>query len=198
MRRSFKALSALSAAGCAAVTAGTLRAQESSVPVGAGPVVLGPITVTGERVERTVAETPSSVVVVTGEELEGSPARDSVEEVLERIPNITSEGTGNEAPTIRGVNSTGVLSGADAFLGGSRPRSTITVDGRPLSFNEYIFGTTSIFDLERVEVFRGPQTTAQGVNSIAGAVYVTTADPTFEPVTFLPRFGPLRAGIFRP
>jgi iron complex outermembrane recepter protein len=30
-------------------------------------------------------------------------------------------------------------------------------------------------------VFRGPQTTAQGVNSIAGAVYVTTRDPTYEP-----------------
>lgn len=163
----------LAAAALAAIPA---QAQE-----GDGPIVLGPITVTGERIERTVAETPSSVVVVTGEELDNTPARNTVEEVLERIPNITSTGASGNAPTIRGVDSTGVLQGADAFLGGARPRSTVTLDGRPLNANEFVYGATSVFDLERIEVFRGPQTTAQGVNSIAGAIYVTTADPTFEP-----------------
>lgn len=128
------------ALGLAAALAGfPAQAQE-----GGAPVVLGPITVTGERVERTVAETPSSVVVVTGEELEDTPAREIVEEVLERIPNITATGGTNEAPAIRGVNTTGVLSGADAFLGGSRPRSTVTLDGRPLSANEYIFDSYEV------------------------------------------------------
>lgn len=139
------------------------------------------IVVSGERVERTVADTPSSVSVFTDETLEKTPSVESTEELLQRVPNVTSIGTQNEAPTIRGVDTTGVLSDADAFFGGSRPRATIAVDGRPLSFNEYVFGATSLFDLRRVEVFRGPQTTAQGANSIAGAIYLVTEDPTFEP-----------------
>ncbi len=142
---------------------------------------LAPITVTGERVERSVFETSSSVAVVRGEDIERTPSIDNVGDILERIPNITSSGQQNQAPAIRGVDTTGPLSSEDAFAGGALPRATVTVDGRPVSFNEYVFGATSAFDLERVEVFRGPQTTAQGENSIAGAIYVVTKDPTFEP-----------------
>lgn len=146
-----------------------------------GPLRLNPLIVTGERVERTVFETSSSVVVVPGAEIEQTPAFTDVEDVLDFVPNIVTGGTSNNGPTIRGLDSTGVLSNANAFFGGTRPRATITVDGRPLSFNEFIYGETSVWDLERVEVFRGPQSSAQGVNSIAGATYVVTADPTFEP-----------------
>ncbi len=146
-----------------------------------GPARLNPLIVTGERIERTVFETPSSVVVVTGEELEDTPAFNDVDNVLDFIPNIVGGGTSGDGPTIRGIDTTGELIGANGFLGGARPRATITVDGRPLSYNEFIYGETSVWDLERLEVFRGPQTSAQGVNSIAGAIYVVTADPTFEP-----------------
>lgn len=146
-----------------------------------GPIRLAPITVTGERVERTVFDTPSSVVVVPGAEIEETPVFNEVDDILDFVPNIVTAGTPGNAPAIRGLDTTGELVGADAFLGGARPRATITLDGRPLSYNEFIYGQTSVWDLERVEVFRGPQTSAQGVNSIAGAVYVVTADPTFEP-----------------
>ena len=146
-----------------------------------GPLRLNPLIVTGERAERTVFETPSSVVVVTGEEIEQTPAFNDVDNVLDFVPNIVGGGTSGDGPTIRGVDTTGELIGANGFLGGARPRATITVDGRPLSYSEFIYGETSVWDLERLEVFRGPQTSAQGVNSIAGAIYVVTADPTFEP-----------------
>lgn len=142
---------------------------------------LGPVTVTGERIERTVLDTPTSVAVVTGEEIERTPAFNDVEDVLDAVPNIVTGGTSFNGATIRGIDTTGLLSAGTAFFGGARPRASITVDGRPLGFNEFIYGETSVWDLERVEVFRGPQTSAQGVNSIAGATYVVTADPTFEP-----------------
>lgn len=102
------------------------------VPQSDGPVVLEMLTVTGERVERTVAETPSSVAVFSGGELERTPSIDNVEDALERVPNITALGTQNEAPSIRGINTTGVLSGADSFLGGARPRATITLSAHPV------------------------------------------------------------------
>ena len=162
-------------------SADTVTLERAVAEPESGPLRLNPLIVTGERAERTVFETPSSVVVVTGEEIEETPAFNDVENVLDFVPNIVTGGISNDGPTIRGLDSTGVLSNANAFFGGTRPRATITVDGRPLSFNEFIYGEASVWDLERVEVFRGPQSSAQGVNSIAGATYVVTADPTFEP-----------------
>jgi outer membrane receptor protein involved in Fe transport len=48
-----------------------------------------------------------------------------------------------------------------------------------VTFNEYISGAGSLWDVERIEVFRSPQTTTQGRNSIAGGIFVTTRDPGF-------------------
>lgn len=141
---------------------------------------LAPVVVTGERTERTLFDTASSASVITGEELDNMPGIGDVDELLNYIPNVDMGGHSNEGPTIRGIKAGGPLSGVYSFYGGSRPRATITVDGRALSASEFIFGTTSLWDVSRVEVFRGPQTTTQGVNSIAGAIHVVTEDPTME------------------
>jgi iron complex outermembrane receptor protein len=138
------------------------------------------IIVTGERIARTVQETASSVNVVTGDELRDRAGADTINEVLSLAPNVQTAGAQNNGPTIRGQNTTGVLSGVNAFFGGSRPRTTILVDGRPLSFNEFIFGETGAWDVEQVEIFLGPQTTSQGPNSIAGIINVRTNAPTYE------------------
>ena len=50
-----------------------------------------------------------------------------------------------------------------------------------MTYNEFVFGAFPVWDVNRVEVFRSPQTTTQGQNSIAGAIFVNTNDPTFEP-----------------
>ncbi len=54
------------------------------------------------------------------------------------------------------------------------------MDGHYLNYNEYYYGGTSIWDVNNIEVFRGPQTTSQGANAIAGTIIVNTNDPTFE------------------
>jgi outer membrane receptor protein involved in Fe transport len=137
------------------------------------------IVVTGERIARTVQQTASSVVVTTGDDLDDRAGADTINDVLAFAPNVSAAGAQNNGPTIRGQNTTGVLSGVDAFLGGSRPRTTILLDGRPLSFNEFIFGETGSWDIAQIEVFLGPQTTSQGPNSIAGIINVRTNDPVF-------------------
>ena len=144
------------------------------------PIDLGTLVLRGERVERSVFDTPASVFALGKEDIEDRPQTADVKEVLEDVPNELTLGSSNEAPTIRGQQTLGPLSGGLATLSGSLPRGTITIDGRPLSFNEYVFGATSVWDIESVEVFRGPQTTSQGANSIAGAIYVRTNDPVFE------------------
>ncbi|MEA1072977.1 TonB-dependent receptor [Sphingomonas sp. LY160] len=147
-------------------------------PVEAGAPV-EEIVVTGERVPRSLRETASSVAVITAGEIEARPA-DRVDQLLASIPNV-QPGSGTEGPAIRGQDSTGVVRELFAFLGGTRPRATLTVDGRAVTFNEYISGAASLWDVERIEVFRSPQTTTQGRNSIAGGIFVNTNDPSDTP-----------------
>ena len=137
------------------------------------------IVVSGERLTRTLSDTASSVMAVTGEGLELLSGADRIEQVLALAPNVHM-GSGSEGPAIRGQDSTGVLRDLPGFLGGARPRATLQVDGRAVSFNEFIFGAAPLWDVRQVEVYRSPQTTTQGRNSIAGAMFVETHDPTYE------------------
>ena len=150
--------------------------QPAAVPEpAADPEHREQIVITGERVPRSIKGTASSVVVTTAREIEAQ-AVDRVDQVLATIPNVQF-GSGTEGPTIRGQDSTGVVRELFAFLGGTRPRATLTVDGRAVTYSEFINGAASIWDVERVEIFRSPQTTTQGRNSIAGAIFVHTNDP---------------------
>jgi outer membrane receptor protein involved in Fe transport len=136
------------------------------------------IVVTGERLPRRLRDTPSSVVVVSQEQIEAN-GDDRVDQLLAAVPNI-QPGSGEEGPAIRGQDSTGLLRNLFAFLGGTRPRVTLQVDGRAVSYYEYVSGSSPTWDVGRVEIFRSPQTTTQGRNSIAGAIFVETLDPTFD------------------
>jgi iron complex outermembrane receptor protein len=137
------------------------------------------IIVTGERVKRSLRETQSSVSVATQRDIEAASA-DRVKQVLALIPNVQI-GSGSEGPAIRGLDTTGALQGLPAFLGGNRPRTTLIVDGRRDTYHEFVFGAAPAWDVDRIEVFRSPQTTTQGQNSIAGAIFVYTNEPTFVP-----------------
>lgn len=134
------------------------------------------IIVTGERSGQPARISASSLVVRTSADLAVRPAFDRVDQLLAEIPNVQmgSQGTG---PTIRGQDTTGALRDLSAFLGGNRPRTTLVVDGRAVSYNEFVFGSQSLWDVARVEIYRTPQSTTQGRNSIAGAIFVTTEDP---------------------
>lgn len=140
----------------------------------------GPIVVTGERSDRSERETASSLFVFTADDMETEAGADRIDQLLEQIPNITL-GTTSLGPTIRGQNTTGVLQDLPAFLGGTRPRMTLQVDGRAVGFNEFIYAAAPLWDVSQVEIYRSPQSTTQGRNSIAGAIFVETEDPTFHP-----------------
>lgn len=137
------------------------------------------IVVTGERTSRSKYDTASSVVIETGASIDAQAIPDRIEQLLQMVPNVQL-GSGGEGPTIRGQDSTGVVRDLPAFLSGTRPRTTIRIDGRSATYYELAFGLTSIWDVNQVEVFRSPQTTTQGRNSIGGAIFVETAEPTFD------------------
>jgi iron complex outermembrane recepter protein len=145
-----------------------------------GPITLGPVMITGEKVERSLRDTATSVTVLGAEEIEERPRITSTNDALARVPNLTTTGTNNLAPAVRGVDGTGPAQGADAFFAGTRPRLNVQIDGRPASYNEVVFGDVSLWDVEQVEVLRGPQSQLQGRNAIAGTVVVKTKDPTYD------------------
>jgi outer membrane receptor protein involved in Fe transport len=146
----------------------------------AAAVSLEAVTVTAGKVGRSLKDTAASIVVLDAQALDERGLHDS-NEVLAHIPNVTSAGQSNLAPAVRGIDGTGSAQGADAFFAGSRARLSVQVDGRPASYNEVVFGNASLWDVRQVEMLRGPHSTLQGRNAMAGTLAIQTRDPTWAP-----------------
>ncbi|WP_426577069.1 TonB-dependent receptor [Xenorhabdus stockiae] len=138
------------------------------------------ITVTGEKTARSLQRTASSVTVISRQEIRNKPEATTIGGMLQGTPNVLYT-SNTEAPSIRGIETNGPLVGGNTFLSKPIPRATTSVDGRYISAAEFSLGRGPIWDVNSIEVFRGPQTTTQGANSIAGAIIIKTNDPTFTP-----------------
>ncbi len=96
----------------------------------------------------------------------------TLEELQVIAPGITITNDFNLAKVfIRGV-------GLNASVSGTDPAVALHVDGVVISRPEAQLG--SLFDLQRVEVLRGPQGTLYGRNSTGGSINLVTAKPTSE------------------
>jgi len=136
---------------------------------------LDTIVVTGERLGGTLAENTSSVTVFT-EEADNGEDR-TYYDLLDRVPNVLNAPSG--VPHIRGVDGRGPGEGFLTFMTGATPRVNTTVDGVSESWTGEAFGKAGLWDTEQIEIYKGPQSTNQGRNSISGAVVIKTKDPTF-------------------
>lgn len=124
------------------------------------------VVVTGEKLGRTADETVTSVAIREGWQIDRTAAS-SVEDVIGTMANV---GTVREL-TIRGISVFGPTDGDGTTI-------TVSVDGvAQESWTTRVDGL-SVWDLERIEVLRGPQSTNQGRSALAGAVVVRTLDPT--------------------
>ena len=133
------------------------------------------IVVTGQKLGQSVQDTPSSVVVVSGEDLDQSSYRD-VEDFLRSVPNVVFT-SGGQLPTVRGIDGNGVALGGTGAVSGGRPRLSTYVDGVPRSFSFLPNGVPVTWDIGQLEFYRGAQSTTLGRNAIAGAIVVQTSDP---------------------
>ncbi len=144
------------------------------------PIVLEPLMISGDLIGRSWLETGTSVEVLNEKDLENRAGQNSVRDILENATNVTMPiGTG-KGPTIRGIDGTGAAENANAFFAGSRARVGLNIDGRPANYNEIVFGNSALWDVERVELLRGPQSTLVGRNAIAGTLTIKTNDPVFD------------------
>ena len=103
------------------------------------------IVVTGERGSRTVFQTGTSHNVFTAPDIDRSGHKLSATDLLKQTVNTVDLGSGNDLPTVRGVDGSGPAVGAVAFFAGTRPRLNLSIDGRSATYNEYAFGTQSLW-----------------------------------------------------
>ena len=128
------------------------------------------IIVKGEFRETALDALPASVAVVRGEAVDDRAAR-HIEEILGLIANVNLAGGSARSRffQIRGIGERGQF--AEPF----NPSVGVLVDGVDLSTAA---NAATLFDVEQVEVFRGPQGTRYGANALAGLVNVRTNAPT--------------------
>jgi iron complex outermembrane receptor protein len=128
----------------------------------------GAIVVTARRRAETLKDVPIAVTAITGAQLAKSGAID-ITDVAQSAPNVTlevSRGTNSTLSAfIRGVGQQDPVAGFEQGVG-------IYLDD--VYLNRPQGAVMDIYDVERIEVLRGPQGTLYGRNTIGGAVkYVT-------------------------
>lgn len=155
---------------------GGAGAMAQATPSGA--IVLDEITVQGEKVARDSFRTYTSVGVVTGQQISDYNIPD-LQRSFDMLANVRQfkTGDGSNGFVIRGLNSEGVT----APSGSSAPLISVIVDGAIQSTEATRRGARGIWDVDQIEVLRGPQSTIQGRNALAGAVVIKTNDPTYTP-----------------
>ena len=139
------------------------------------PVALGEITVTAQKREEDIQDVPVSVSILRSGDLEViTTGGADVRALSGRVPSLIMESSfGRAFPRfyIRGLGNT------DFDLNASQPVSMV-VDEVVLE-NPVVKGMP-LFDLDRVEVLRGPQGTLFGRNTPAGIVKFETVKPSQE------------------
>jgi iron complex outermembrane receptor protein len=127
------------------------------------------IIVTANKREQSVNDVPMSITAVTGEKLAQGGIND-VASLTSLVPGFTFTKTHDSIPvlSIRGV---GYYDNNPA----ATPAVSVYVDEVPLPFP--IMSQGALFDLERVEVLKGPQGTLFGQNSTGGALNFIAAKP---------------------
>lgn len=136
---------------------------------------LGDIVVTAERRTENVQQVPISVGVVGGDQFRTfQAAGDDILALSGRVPGLYAETTtGRIFPRfyIRG------LGNIDFYLGASQPVSIIQDD---VVLEHVVLKSNPVYDLDQVEVLRGPQGSLFGRNTTAGIIKIDTLKPATD------------------
>jgi iron complex outermembrane recepter protein len=157
----FNQLLRCSVAVASIATSGVAFAQDAPESEGAGGIE--EIVVTAQKRTEAVQDVPIAISAFTAETIERQGLDDALDLQLQ-VPNLLI--VGNDRPTLRGIGNNAISSTADNGTG-------VLVNFAPLGFRSQ----DEFFDLERVEVLRGPQGTLYGRNTTGGTINVITAKP---------------------
>ncbi len=141
---------------------------------GESEFTLEEITVTAEKRSENLQKVSMSIAVVQGEAIRDAGAV-SIADILKDIPNVSTSDTGGLGSTIniRGL-------GQDLPIGVGESAVSTNFDGAYQMRSEAnIFG---YFDVDRIEVLRGPQGTLYGRNATGGVVNIISTKPRTDKV----------------
>lgn len=130
------------------------------------------VVVTGEKFGRTLQDTSTSVGFISAEDVARSTmitGRDA----FERLVNVNTAGADGRF-AIRGVAFDNVTGAGFGALG------VIYVDNVRMSDKSTRYGPDLLWDVQSIEVLRGAQSTLQGRNALAGAIYIKSEEPSFS------------------
>lgn len=131
------------------------------------------IVVTARKTAESLEDTPVAVSVLTGEFLEDT-GYNTIAEIVRFVPGydfspITT--TRAAAPSIRGISTFSFSEGFESSV-------ATVIDGIPMGREAQ--GFFDLYDVERVEVLKGPQGTLFGKNASAGVINIVTKKPEYE------------------
>jgi iron complex outermembrane receptor protein len=155
--------------------AGSVLAQTASPTdkILGGENVLAEIVVTAEKRESTVQKTPISMTAISGAELQLRGLED-FHSIAQEIPGISmkTSGPGQTEYEMRGLDATGGFSPTVGFYLDDAP---LTAPAQAAQGKVVI--DPDLYDLNRVEVLRGPQGTLYGAGSMGGTIKLVTNAP---------------------
>ena len=164
-----------SALSCGSVLA---QEQQGGAPATAAPSVgLEEIVVTAQRRTERVQDVPISISAFGSEQMDAQGVR-SVDDIARLTPGVTFQRTDARNSNISSISIRGIASAAGAATTG------IYIDDTPIQVRSLGAGVTAfdafpqVFDLDRVEVLRGPQGTLFGAGSEGGTVRFITPQPS--------------------
>lgn len=133
-------------------------------PLALAPLPIAELVVTAERRERLAIQTPIALTQISGRELE-SLGLSGMEEVSRLAPGLNVAAA---SPATAGFSMRGITQASgDATR---EPRLSIFQDGAPASKERGAY--FELFDVERIEVAKGPQSTLYGRSAMTGAINV--------------------------
>src|SRR6187431_3667778 len=163
------------------LTAALASAQDAPAAPSDGETIL----VTAQKRSQELIEVPQSVTVVSGATLEDQHA-DNFQDYLKLVPGLQLDQSrpGQGRLILRGVNTEGVASTIGVYM-----------DETPFGSSSGLVNAAVLaadfdtFDLERIEVLRGPQGTFYGASSLSGVLKFVTAEPSTSEVLVRGRAG---------
>jgi iron complex outermembrane recepter protein len=131
------------------------------------------IVVTAEKRASTVQKTPISITAISGADLQAQGLSD-LQSVAQQVPGVSfkTSGPGQTEFEMRGLTSTG---GESPTVGFYLDETSLTPPA--MAQNGKVVVDPNLFDLNRVEILRGPQGTLYGAGSMGGTIKLVTNQP---------------------
>ena len=155
----------LALAASALVNASPVLAQQA----GAETAGLEEVIVTAQKRAENLQNVPITMQAVTGEQLQEARVK-QLTDIVQMAPNlnVVVQNSLSQHVVIRGV-------GTNEFFGNAPSSVGMYMD--EVTMNSSYMSTLGMFDMERVEVLRGPQNSLFGRNTTGGAINYITRQP---------------------